>query len=174
MAPARLKAATPGGSVGQERRVIRDTVKLKFPWPHRGRRTACWAGCRRVAERATGDRGRWPKACGTVRERFGDGSRTIRGRFGGEARSDQAGEPGDGAEPGGGSTTICFRPRPLSIGRAACQPQTLGFDPFRSARLMNQNSAPLFGSSCRRSLTAVHSPFNDFLMSTVSDRAGST
>src|SRR5690606_433932 len=32
--------------------------------------------------------------------------------------------------------------------------------------LMKQNTAPLFGSSSNRSPTALHSPLNDFLMST--------
>ena len=66
--------------------------------------------------RARGERARWGPwrdPSGKLAGTFGDGSRTIRGRFEGvlaaEAPSDQAGEPGDGAEPGGGSTTICFR-----------------------------------------------------------------
>ena len=66
--------------------------------------------------RARGERARsgpWRDPSGKLAGSFRDGSRTIRGRFEGvlaaKARSDQGGDPGDGAEPGGGSTTICFR-----------------------------------------------------------------
>ena len=56
--------------------------------------------------RALGERdrrGSWPDPSGNLAGTFGDGSRTVRGRFEGvgaaEAPSDQADEPGDGAEP---------------------------------------------------------------------------
>ena len=59
--------------------------------------------------RALGERdrrGSWPDPSGNLAGTFGDGSRTVRGRFEGvwaaEAPSDQADGPGDGAEPCGG------------------------------------------------------------------------
>jgi hypothetical protein len=59
--------------------------------------------------RGLGQRARWERwrdPCGKLAGSFGDGSRTIRGGFEGrlvaEARLDQAGDPGGGAEPGEG------------------------------------------------------------------------
>jgi hypothetical protein len=67
-----------------------------------GKRTAV----RRAASASATGGGLWPDPCGKLAGSFGDGSRTIRGGFEGrlvaEARLDQAGDPGDGAEPGAG------------------------------------------------------------------------
>jgi hypothetical protein len=76
--------------VGHARRVREDTVKFRIgrggdggsPGQQPGRRTACWAGCRRVAERATGERRRWPDPFGTLAGTFRDGSRKGSGRRG--------------------------------------------------------------------------------------------